>query len=240
MKYPISFFFPAYNEKDNIQKLYDDATNVLKEVASEYEILFVVYEGSTDGTIDTIKKLVDSDAHVRLIIQPKQKKGVGYAIKMGFDFAKHPYIFYADSDNQFDLKEFKLFLPYMETHQVIAGYRINRQDPFLRIFTSKVYNIIIRMMFGTRERDVDCAFRLVHKDVFEKVTLRCFLGLGTSELLVKARKYGFKIKEVGVHHLPRYAGVSVFEAEGIALPKPKVVVDLIKEMQVLKRDLRRK
>jgi len=233
-------FFPAYNEERNIEKLVKDAISILKKIANKYEILIIVYEGSTDKTVPIVKNLSKKDKRVKLIIQPKDKKGVGYAIKMGFDNAKYDYIFYADSDNQFNLQEFKKFIPYLNTYDIIAGYRINRQDPFTRILTSKIYNTLIKIIFGTKERDVDCAFRFVNKRIFKKIKLICRLGVGTTELLVKARKAGFKIKEIGVHHYPRKAGSSVFESKGISLPKPKVVLDLVKEMIVLWRDLHKK
>jgi|TARA_B100001971_G_C18201114_1_gene544634 glycosyltransferase involved in cell wall biosynthesis len=232
-------FFPAYNEEESVVELVRNAESVLKEVAGKYEIIIVVYEGSTDGTIGIVKGLSKKDKRIRLVIQPLREKGVGWAIKMGFDAAKYEYIFYTDSDNQFDLREFKRFLPYIEDYGVIAGYRINRQDPFLRIVTSKIYNFIIRSVFGAKERDVDCAFRLVNKKVVDKVSLVCMLGLGTTELLVKARKFGFRIKEIGVHHFPRRKGSSVFESKGVSLPRVGVVLDLLREMKRLWKDLHR-
>ena len=237
MKPDITMFFPAYNEEENIKTVVENAKSVLKEMANSYEVLVVVYKGSTDNTIKIVKEMMKEDKNIRLLMQPKNKKGVGYAIRMGFEHAKCPYVFYSDADNQFNLDEFKKFLPYIKDYDIIAGYRINRQDPFMRIFTSKIYNLIVKIIFGVRERDVDCAFRLANKRVFKKINLVCRLGLGTTELLVKARKHGFKIKQVGVHHYPRKKGSSVFESKGISLPKPKVVFELLKEMAVLWRDL---
>ena len=88
---------------------------------------------------------------------------------MGFKNAKYPYIFYADSDNQFDLEEFKKFLPYINKYGIIAGYRIKRHDPTTRIITSKIYNLMMRILFGTKERDLDCAFRPVDKKVLNSI-----------------------------------------------------------------------
>ena len=121
-------FFPAYNEEENIPKLLESATKILKEVANDYEILVIVYEGSTDGTIDIVKKFTDKNKKIKLLLQPKDKKGIGYAKIMGFKNAKYPHIFYADSDNQFDLNDFKKFLPYIDNNDIIAGYRIKRHD----------------------------------------------------------------------------------------------------------------
>ena len=103
----ITMFFPAYNEEENMPKLLNSAIKVLSESANDYEIMVIVYEGSTDGTIEVVKKLIKKNKKIKLLLQPKDKKGIGYAKMMGFKNAKYPYIFYADSDNQFDLSEFK-------------------------------------------------------------------------------------------------------------------------------------
>jgi len=238
MKPDISTFFPAYNEEGNIKKLVKDANSFLKKNSKNYEILMIVYEGSTDNTISIIKELMKKNKHIKLVIQPKNKKGVGYAIKMGFENAKYPYIFYADSDNQFNLQEFKKFLPYIDKYDIIAGYRINRKDATTRILTSYIYNLIIKFLFNAKEKDVDCAFRYVNKKIFDKVKLNCMLGLGTSEILVKARKSDYNIKQIGVHHYPRKAGQAVFENK-INLPKLSVVLNLLKEMIKLKKELKK-
>jgi len=239
MEYNISMFFPAYNEQENIPILVNKAKKVLSEVADKYEIIIIVYEGSTDNSINVVKELSKKDENIKLIIQPRDKKGVGHAIKMGFEHSQYELIFYSDSDNQFNLDEFKKFLPYVEEYDIIAGYRFNRQESFVRILTSKIYNILVSIIFGTKEKDVDCAFRLVKKKVFEKVRLICKLGLGTTEILAKARKSGYKIKQLPVHHYPRKIGKSIFFKKGTELPRLKVVTDLLKEMITLKKDLRK-
>ena len=238
MKPDITMFFPAYNEEENIQKLMSSAKNVLKEIANNYEISIVVYDGSTDKTAQIVKEFSKKDKHIRLVCQPRNQKGMGTALKLGFDNAKYDLIFYADSDNQFDLKEFKKFLPYIDNYDVIAGYRIKRQDPFTRIAISKCYNILVKSLFRTKERDLDCAFRLVNKKVFKSINLKCKTGLSTTELLAKARRKKFRIKEVGVHHYPRTLGKPVFEMDvGLNLPKPKVVLNLLEEMLTLWFDI---
>ena len=230
-KQNITMFFPAYNEAENMQKLLNSAVKVLNDVANYYEILVIVYGGSTDGTIGIVKKFANKNKKIKLLMQTKDKKGIGYAKRIGFKNAKFPYIFYADSDNQFDLNEFKKFLPYIGKYDIIAGYRIERHDPKTRIVISKIYNAMMRLISGAKERDLDCAFRLVSKRVINNISLICNTGVATTELLAKARKKGFKIKEIGVNHYPRILGKPVFEWEiGLNLPKPKVVFDILMEM----------
>ncbi|HJN56451.1 MAG: glycosyltransferase family 2 protein [Candidatus Woesearchaeota archaeon] len=236
----ITMFFPAYNEEENIQKLLTSAVKVLRQSANNYEILVIVYAGSTDKTIAVVKKFKKKNRRIKLLIQPKDKKGIGYAKIMGFKNARYSYIFYADSDNQFDLKEFKKFLPYIGKYDIIAGYRIKRHDPKARIIISKIYNIMMRTLFGTKECDLDCAFRLVNKKVINSISLKCRTGVATTEILAKARKKGFKIKEVGINHYPRKLGQPIFESKFLNLPKPKVVINIIKDILLLYGDLNEK
>ncbi len=227
----VTMFFPAYNEVENIPSLLKSAKKVLQKCANKWEILVVVYAGSTDGTIPLVRTYEKKDGRIRLVLQPREKKGIGYANKMGYAAATYPYVFYADSDNQFRLEEFSRFLPYMGKYDIIAGYRIDRQDPKMRIWISRVYNLMLRILLGAKERDLDCAFRLISRNVLDSVRLNCKTGLSTTELLVKARKQGFTIKEIGVNHYPRLFGKPVFELQiGLNLPKPKVVWDIIREM----------
>ncbi|MBI2658925.1 glycosyltransferase family 2 protein [Candidatus Woesearchaeota archaeon] len=236
----ITMFFPAYNEEKNILKLLKSAIKILNDVADNYEVLVIVYEGSTDKTIDIVKKFANKNNKVKLIMQPKDKKGIGYAKMMGFKNAKYPYIFYADSDNQFNLREFKKFLPYISKYDIIAGYRINRYDPKIRIMISKIYNWAMSLLFKTKERDLDCAFRLVNKKVINNIKLVCHTGVATTELLVRARKKGFSIKEIGISHYPREFGRSLFESNLLNLPKPKVVISILKEIILLYKDINSK
>ncbi|MCH8004065.1 MAG: glycosyltransferase family 2 protein [Nanoarchaeota archaeon] len=239
MRPDITMFFPAYNEEGNIKKLVKDAESILKETANKYEIIIVLYESSTDNTKTIVKELKKKIKNLRLAMQPKKLKGVGYAIKMGFDAAKYDLIFYSDSDNQFDLNEFKLLLPYAKDYDIVSGYRINRQDPLTRICTSKIYNTLIKLIFNLRGKDFDCAFRLVKKKVFKTIKLQCKTGLGTSELLIKAKRSGFKVKYIGVHHFPRYSGSSVFEQKGSSMPKVRVIMDIVNEIISLKKELKK-
>lgn len=233
----VSMFFPAYNEEENIAKLIDSAKRVLKEVAEEYEIIVVLYDGSTDKTRDIVKAYAQKDKRIKLVLQPKDQKGMGIALRMGLEACKHEIMFYADADNQFDLQEFKTFLPYLNEADMIIGYRMKRQDPLPRIITSKIYNYLIRFLFHPKARDVDCAFRMIKKSLYQKLDLQSRTGMFTSEMIIKARKLRAKIKEIGVHHYPRTAGQPVF-VSGSNLPKWKVVKDLLREMMELRRGIR--
>ena len=99
--------------------------------------------------------------------------------------------------------------------------------------------MLIKVIFDLKGRDFDCAFRLVKKKIFKTIRLQCKTGLGTSELLIKARKEGYKVKHIGIHHFPRYSGASVFEQKGFSIPKSSVIAEIIKEIVSLKKEIKR-
>lgn len=232
----ITFFLPAYNEEENLKVLIPEVDDILKKTTKTYEILVVNYEGSKDNTVELVKSLAKKYP-VRLVTQPLADKGIGEAIRLGFTAACYPHIFYTDSDNQFEVREINHFLPLLGMYDVIAGYRKKRRDPLVRLLISKVYNWLVRIVFWLPYRDVDCAFRYVHKRVIDALTLHCKTGVATTELLVKTRKAGFKICQIPVTHKPRLYGVPVF-VSGTNLPRFKVVKELLHEISLLRKDLK--
>jgi uncharacterized protein (TIRG00374 family) len=91
---------------------------------------------------------------------------------------------------------------------MVVGYRADRQDRPLRKFVSRVYNFIIRLIFGLRVRDIDCAFKLFRRSVFDKIEIRSERFLIDTEILVRAKRAGLTIVETPVTHLPRLRGKS--------------------------------
>jgi len=225
----ISMFFPAYNEEGNIGKVLQDAQDVLKKHAKNYEIIIVLYEGSTDRTEEIIHSCMKKDQNIRIVLQAKDDHGIGKAYRIGLNSAKYENIFYSDSDNQFDLHEFEKFLPYIGEYDVIAGYKLKREDPFLRKVISFGYNLFVRFAFRMNIWDVNTAFRLVKKHVIDEIQLYSKYGTVTTEMLIKAKKRGFKIKSVGVRHFNRGAGKPLYEIKA-GLLSPMTILKVTQEL----------
>lgn len=235
----LSIFFPAYNEEGNIQRCIETAKKVAEKNVKNWEILVIVYEGSTDRTAEIVKEYEKEDKRIRLIIQPKEAKGVGTAYILGFKKAKYNTVFYCDSDNQFNFEDITMFFPYYNDFDIIAGYRIKRQDPWGRIISSNIYNFMLRQIFNITERDLDCAFRLVKKRVIDKINIKSKTGLMTAEMIIKAKKAGYTVKQIGVHHYPRTVGQTRF-ASALNFPKVAVIKEIIGEIKELYRSLQEK
>lgn len=238
MKPDISVFLLAYNEEENIGEVLDDSLSVLSRVAGEFEVIVVLYEGSTDDTRKIVKEYAKKDKRVRLVIQKKSEPGYGAAMRVGYESSGYPLVFYTDADRQFDVNELDKLLQYIKSADLVVGYRAKRMDPAGRILAAKTYNLLVRLFFGLKVKDVDCAFKLVRKEVFDKVSLSYGTGISDAELLVKAKKYGFRIVEVPVSHRPRVAGKTVFHEGGLGFVKPSVVINLLRDMIKLKRELK--
>lgn len=132
-------------------------------------------------------------------------------------------------------------MPWADKFDMVAGFRENRQDPIMRIFIARTYNLIIRLALGLKVRDVDCSFKLYDREIFKRITMTSNTGLIDAEVLTKALRQGFTLKEVPVRHFARVRGATIYETgkrnKFWAFVKPQVVVDLLKEIYQLKSEL---
>jgi len=226
----ISLFFPAYNEEKNIKKTVEDALLILPKVASDFEVI-VVDDGSRDKTAEIVKKISNENKKVRIFSHPKNL-GYGSALKTGFEKARFGWVAFADSDGQFNIAELGLLIEKAGSADLVLGYRLNRADPLFRSVTTFGWKTLARILLGLDAKDYSCGFKLIKKEVYEAVLPLVGEEKVTQiELLVKAKRLGFKIAEVGVHHYPRKYGSQTGANLSVVL---KSVADLFKLWRKLK------
>ncbi len=201
----LSVFFPAYNEEENIGATVEKAVAVLKEEPFRWE-LFVINDGSKDKTGEVADQLAKKYPQVKAV--HKTNGGYGSALRAGFAASSNEWIVYTDGDGQFDFSELNKFLELADNADIVWGYRIKRQDPIHRLWFAKGWRISLLIFLGIRLRDPDCGFKMFKKSVIDAILpLESTRGaMINAELAAKARKKGFKIAQVGVHHYPRLAG----------------------------------
>ena len=204
----ISVFFPTYNEEENIKNTVILAKKVLEEISNNWEII-IVNDGSIDSTLTVSQKLSKEDKRIRIVSHLKNR-GYGASLKSGFYNAKYPWICFTDADGQFDFSEINKFFSKQkeENADLVIGYYIGRKVSLFTILTSKIWEIIVSILFSMKVKDTDCGFKLVSKKVIDSIDkLESERGAFiSSELLIKAKKKGFKIVQVGVNHYPRRKG----------------------------------
>lgn len=202
----LSVFFPCINEEGNLENTVSEAEKVLKKLKIDYEII-IVDDGSGDSTGKIADKLAAENPRIRVIHHPKNQ-GYGEALKSGFYNARFDTIVYTDGDGQFDFSEITKFLEKISDHDLVIGYRIKRQDSFLRKLFGRGWRLTLFAFFRLTLKDVDCGFKMVSKKVLERIShLKSSRGaMINAELAIKTKKMGFKIAQVGVSHYARISG----------------------------------
>lgn len=232
----ISVFLPALNEEENIKDCIISIASYLDRRFKDYEII-VIANGSTDKTEKIASELAKKDKHIAVVND--KKIGYGAALKSGFTNSSKDLIFYTDADNQFNIEDMDKLIPLLNKYDIISGYRVNRKDPPMRIFIAYVYNIFIKILFNLNVRDIDASFKLYKKKVFEKMKLKSNTGLIDAEVLIKAKKNGFSIGQVGVIHYPRTKGKTVYgTGKRNTFVKPSVIIGILVEIKRLWSELR--
>jgi glycosyltransferase involved in cell wall biosynthesis len=200
---------PAYNEEAIIEQTVLDLAAVLDALVEDYEIV-VVDDGSRDATCEVLMALAESRPDVPLrVVLHEQNLGYGAALASGFNAATRELIFMTDGDRQFDVTELARFLPALDgAADLVIGYREKRADPPLRLLNAWGWKLLVNGLFGYTARDVDCAFKLFRRRVWQSVTVQARGATFSAEFLVKARRLGFRVREMPVRHLPRPAGTA--------------------------------
>jgi glycosyltransferase involved in cell wall biosynthesis len=226
----VSVVLPSFNEEANIADAIRNATAGAAATSEDYEII-VVDDGSTDGTARIVSQCIEADPHVRLIVHTRNR-GYGDAVRSGIKAARMDWVLLSDADLQFDLRELADFVPLTRTADALWGHRILRQDRPARRAFSAAWNELMRALFQLPVRDVDCAFKLIRRDLLQRFELQTSGAMISTELLVRARAEGARVVEIGVHHHPRVAGE---ETGG----KARVVLRAFRELATTYPTLRR-
>jgi glycosyltransferase involved in cell wall biosynthesis len=225
----VSIILPCRDEQDNVERMLADASAAARRVADAHEIV-VVDDGSGDATLALALRAAERDPRVRVLVH-ERNRGYGAALRTGFAAARLEWIFLTDADCQFDLAELEHALPVTHDCDIVAGFRVRRADPLHRRANARAWNALVRRMFGLPVRDVDCAFKLLRRELVQRLALEADGAVVSTELLVRAQAAGARIAELGVTHRPRPAGRS-------SGASPAVVLWAFRELRALRARMR--
>jgi len=225
----ISVFFPCYNEQENVGRTVEKALEVMQHLNVDFEVI-IVDDGSSDGTGRIADEIAERDGRVK-VVHHEGNLGYGAALQSGFKAATKELVFYTDGDGQFDINEMPPLLRLMEQYDIVSCYRLNRRDPIIRKINAWCWTRLVCAMFGLKIRDIDCAFKLYKREIFDKIELSSTGALIDAEILARAARNGYRIIQKGVHHYPRTAGTQT----GANL---RVISRAFKELFKLQRRIR--
>jgi glycosyltransferase involved in cell wall biosynthesis len=225
----ITIMFPFLNDWGTVGSLVALAIATAEKYTDDWEVV-IVNDGSTlngrealemiIGTIHpkpdpttggrSTEQLQSAKQRIRVITHQKNR-GYGGALRSGFEAARKDLIFYTDCDAQYDPRELALLMKKMSLDVgMVNGFKIKRNDPWIRIVAGRLYHHTVKLLFSLPIRDTDCDFRLIRRDVFTSVHLYENTGTICTELVKKVDHAGYKIEEVPVHHFWRTSGKSQF------------------------------
>jgi glycosyltransferase involved in cell wall biosynthesis len=232
----LSIFFPMWNEEEYLQRAVNAATEISEELMAvgtitDYEVI-IVDDASTDATPRLADEAGAANNRVKVVHHPVNRK-LGGSMKSGFAAASGDVVLYTDADLPFEMQELHKALRLMHQYEadVVAAYRFDRTgEGYVRVIYSFFYNLLVRVLFGCRFRDVNFAFKMVRRRVLDEITLHSEGSFIDAELMVSAKKRGMNVVQFGVDYFPRTRGVST-------LSSPAVIAKILKEAFALRRDL---
>jgi glycosyltransferase involved in cell wall biosynthesis len=200
----ISAIMPAHNESGNIVAAVNALVPVVSQLARDWEIV-VVDDGSQDDTARLVQDLAREQSRIRLA-RHERNLGYGAAVKTGISQVQHQLIFITDADLQFDPLELKSLVPLAEEYDIVLGYRQRRREHAIRRLNAWCWGRLMRLLFGLRVQDINCAFKVFRGRIFDRMTICSRGALVYSEILIQAQRMGCTITQVPVTHYPRTKG----------------------------------
>ncbi len=183
---------PAYNERFSL-------AGVLEDVKEKGLPVLVVDDGSVDNTYEAAKKKAD------LVIRNEKNFGKGLSLNKGishlFKNTDFDYVITMDADGQHSPLDLDKFINEARAGaDFVVGNRMSNPSgmPLVRIVTNTIMSWIISKTANQRIPDTQCGFRLIKKDILEKVIIKTKKFEIESEIIIKAARLGTPIKSIPI------------------------------------------
>jgi glycosyltransferase involved in cell wall biosynthesis len=203
----LTLFFPAHNEAANIEALVAEALAELPSLAERFEVI-AIDDGSRDETPAIADRLATEHEQVRVVHHPTNL-GYGAALRSGFRAARFELVCFIDGDRQFRVADVGRLIEraaQRDQPDAVLGFRLERADPPIRLLYARLYRLCLRLFYGLRVRDPDCACKLFRRAGLTDIRLESGGAFMSAELLIRLVRRGRRLAEVGVPHHPRTAG----------------------------------
>jgi undecaprenyl-phosphate 4-deoxy-4-formamido-L-arabinose transferase len=203
----ISVIVPVYNEQENLRALFDRLMVVMDSIGKPFEVIFT-NDGSYDRSGVVLRELHQRRPRQVRVIDFNGNFGQHMAIMAAFEQVRGEVIVTLDADLQNPPEEIPKLLAAIEAgHDVVGGYRKNRQDSWFRRFASKLINALRARVTQIQMRDQGCMLRAYRRSIIDHIT-----ASGEASTFIPALAYSFSANptEVEVEHAQRAAGTSKY------------------------------
>jgi len=204
----LSLVIPCYNEEKNIGK---EATELVNELTSsniDFELI-LVDNGSYDDTARILNDLAKRCPQIK-VVTVKKNEGYGWGIINGLKNCNGSYVGFLCADGQISPKDvIKVFKKLKsEDLDLCKVRRIKRYDGLYRLFLSKSYNFLFKFFFPVPTNDVNGTPKIMKYNCYNKLNISSKDWFIDTEIMIKAKIFGFKIGEVPVEFKKREKGKS--------------------------------
>lgn len=199
----LSIIVPAFNEEKRIGRMLDAYVPFFSDLYGPDFEMIVVVNGSDDGTEQVVLSYAERFQQVRAIVE-KRNVGKGHAVMLGFARAAGEKVGFVDADGATPPEAFQALVEQMDGAGVIIASRwmkgsdVKPPQPLSRRVASRIFNRMVRIMFGMRISDTQCGAKLLTGEAVKRVLPR--LGITRwafdVDLLFQLRREGFEIREI--------------------------------------------
>lgn len=203
----LSIVIPVYNEANRIGASLSKVVDYAKEKGiSDNSEIIVVNDGSLDNTVSVINQFKENCDIIKLV-DYKDNKGKGYAVKQGALSARGKYILFMDADLSTPLEEMDKVIGFLDmNYDLSIGSRglkdseIVIRQPIYRQTMGKIFNLIVRLLLIKNIKDTQCGFKCFKKEVAREIFNQTKINRFSFdvEILYIAQRKGYRIKEVPV------------------------------------------
>lgn len=187
----VNLTLPVYNEEKILEQ-------TIKKVLPLADEIIISDNASTDNTERIGRELAKK--HHKITYLRTEEKGVGAALKNAWNKSKCDILTYMDVDLSSDINKFNDLINLKEEDLAI-GIRMDKESRGKRKPLSNMYNKLTQLVFKTNIKDFQCGFKAVKKHTFQKLNIKSNGWFFDTELIIKAKRKGIKIKEVPLDYV---------------------------------------
>ena len=233
----LSIVAPAYNEELIIDEVIHEWEKFISEEKINAEIV-ICNDGSRDKTA-TILKTLQRKYRNLIICENDSNRGYGYALYNAIKHSNGKLIMTLDSDGQFDANGFSVLKEKLIAGKfdLVTGYRYRKRDSPIRVLADRGFNLLMRIIFGIKFKDTNCAQKLYHAEILKDLVIEARGYPAPTEIIIKALEKGAKIGETGVIHYSRKKGVTKIKLLQTSIDVFKFIIYLRFKLHAFRRKI---
>jgi glycosyltransferase involved in cell wall biosynthesis len=208
----VAVCLPAFNERDNLEVLLPELERALISLALPMPLVVVFDDGSTDGTFNWLSDC-EFSGFALVAMRSAARHGKASALNNAMTKALElgaSRVFMMDADGQDDPANIGPMLEKLDSGaEVVNARRVNRSHSFAKLFSSRLFNGIVRLVTGVTAQDINSGMKAFNRQAAE-VLVPYFYGESHRVILALAIRVGLEAGETKVHNRARFFGSSKY------------------------------